>query len=100
LSVIAIHLAPHRNLTDEQIAMAIRSGASRHWLYNAKFPETAIGPSAKEGAGRAELRARINKSRIDLSGASDTKSIITDDEWKLLGPEELRRRLFGDKYER
>ena len=103
LSVIAINLAPHRNLTDEQIAMAIRSGASRHWLYNAKLPETAIGPSAKEGAGRAEPRARINninKSRIDLSGASDTKSIITDDEWKSLGPEELRKRLFGAKYER
>lgn len=73
LSLIAIDLAPHRNLTDEQIAMAIRSGASRHWLYNAKFPETTIGPSAKEGAGRVDLRARINKSRIDLSGSSYTK---------------------------
>ncbi len=100
LSVIAINLAPHRNLTDEQIATAIRSGASRRWLYNAKFTKTTMDPGEKEGAGRAELRPRINKSRIDLSGASHTKSIITDGEWKLLGPEELRRRLFGAKYAR
>ena len=100
LSVIAINLAPHRNLTDEQIATAIRSGASRHWLYNAKFPKTTTDQCAKEGAGRAELRPRIKKASTDLSGSSRTKSIITDEDWKLLGPEELRRRLFGDKYER
>ena len=103
LSVIAINLAPHRNLTDEQIATAIRSGASRRWLYNAKFPKATIDQSEKEGDGRAELRARINninKSRIELPGSSRTKSIITDEDWKSLGPEELRRRLFGDKYER
>ena len=100
LSVIAINLAPHRNLTDEQIATAIRSGASRRWLYNARFPKATTDPSAKEGAGRAELRARINKSHIDLSGPSRIKSNITDEEWTSLGPEELRRRLFGDKYER
>ena len=100
LSVIAINLAPHRNLTDEQIATAIRFGASRRWLYNAKFPKTTTDQCAKEGAGRAELRPRIKKASTDLSGSSGTKSNITDDEWKSLGPDELRRRLFGDKYER
>lgn len=80
LSVIAINLAPHRNLTDEQIAIAIQSGASRHWLYNAKFPKTTTDPSTKEGAGRAEPCTRINKSRIDLSGSSPTKSMIMENE--------------------
>jgi hypothetical protein len=97
LSAIAIDLFPYRNQPDDIIAQAIIRGAKRRWINNDRYPEAVAEqdrghcPSASGTPSARRLPSNIRSGYVPL---------ISEEEWKTLSPVELRRRLFGNKYDR
>jgi hypothetical protein len=99
ISALLIDLTDYRNMADEQIVSAIRSRARRSWIFNARFPDLA------NHVGDMNERSRIPSAFAEAwetrpGGPMQRPGHITAEEWRTLPPEELRRRLFGSKYER
>lgn len=96
-SAIVIDLAPFRNGFDDEIAEAIVHIAGRRWIYNDRFPRAVEEQERFEQRVRAvAAQARQGSGR----GRSGRAPLVSEVEWHSLSPAELRRRLFGNKYER
>jgi hypothetical protein len=94
LSAISIDLTPYRNTADTVIARAIVKSAKRRWIYNDRYP------AAVAEQDRTESAARLPRLSTGLSASSrQSGPLISEAEWKTLSPVELRRRLFGNKYD-
>ncbi len=93
ISAIAIDLAPHRNQADIQIVDAIRTKADRRWLYNKRLSD-AENEQIRLQASEKELeRHKPHPSySVDLKKPGQP-FLISDNEWKTLSPDELRRRI-------
>ena len=100
ISAMAIDLASHRNSADDEIAEAIRVKANRCWLYNVRNPEAVNEPAlARFLAGKSE-RFEWQRPRGIGAAKSRAAAIVHDEDWKNLPAAELRRKLFGSKYDR
>jgi len=95
LSAIQIDLLPLRNMPDTAIAKAIVSEARRYWLYNEKYPNAVREQRVDLQQGDPYRIRPVGKVP-----ATRPRSLISEVEWKTLSPAELRRRLFGNKYDR
>lgn len=109
-SSFVIDLSKFTNGSDELLRAAILRSAQRFWLFNRAWP-SAVEDEARFNRGIVgRIREQLPPlSRSPLRGASLTlpgsppgndKPPISDVEWQTLPASELRRRLFGNKYER
>lgn len=106
-SAIFVDLIAHKNQSDGQIIEAIRTSAVRRWIYNSKHPEpeNQRPPAAFDIQYQAFQKPKPHEKGtghypIERSDRGPSSALrITEEEWNTLSPSELRRRLFGNKYE-
>lgn len=107
-SAFVIDLSKFRNATDELLRAAILRLADRTWIYNQVRPDAVREETLWRKGIPSRIRMQLPSRLAPSPQTSDSrkykssllKSLISETEWNTLPPSELRRRLFGDKYER